>query len=558
MKTIKQKIKYDNEAIIQQSQIYTDEYRALFFEYVDNSIDSAEDFYNPDTGEYSNDIIIKITKTGGKKSDRNISIIDNCSGMKINLHEDFTVFRSSKRNDPRQNGTNGMGLFAGLSMCNNLQIETKRRTGDYYRFSITPNIFKKSTKEAPEIEISVEKPSRNDLSSGTTITLSAFKDSVFEDIDFGQLKKEIEKHFEPILSRKKIKIVLQENNEGEVICESFPYADYCDKPYSKILTTLYRRNSKKYKTEKTYDIIANPVRIFLIAAKNRNLNREPFIALNGRRITEVSKVEQFRTNKKLPIWGRGNVAGILECTGVLETNPTRKDIKKTELSKAFFYTLSKLEPEILEYIESQTAVASSERFQEIEEKVNEILRDYSAKTENSVGVHKFKEYTINGYRIRENKSTGSETPLQSDTPKRPSKANPVRTPRERNKKVIVRYPSQHGQRTEVSDTFRFKIDDINEPFKNEKGQSLRSIINGNTIILFQKHEEFRKRVFQSAKGYYEFTPRSIHYIAIEILTHVKEVETRNKDEPLENLYRDFATEVYKLEEKLNKLNGEKI
>jgi len=30
---------------------------------------------------------------------------------------------------------------------------------------------------------------------------------------------------------------------------------------------------------------------------------------------------------------------------------------------------------------------------------------------------------------------------------------------------------------------------------------------------------------------------------IEILTRVKEVETRNKDEPSENLSRDFATEV---------------
>jgi hypothetical protein len=39
---------------------------------------------------------------------------------------------------------------------------------------------------------------------------------------------------------------------------------------------------------------------------------------------------------------------------------------------------------------------------------------------------------------------------------------------------------------------------------------------------------------------------------------IKKIEIRNKDEPYENVYRDFATEVYKLEEKLNKLNGERI
>jgi len=36
------------------------------------------------------------------------------------------------------------------------------------------------------------------------------------------------------------------------------------------------------------------------------------------------------------------------------------------------------------------------------------------------------------------------------------------------------------------------------------------------------------------------------------------IETRNKDEPRVDLIRDFATEIYKLEEKLNKLNGERI
>jgi hypothetical protein len=39
---------------------------------------------------------------------------------------------------------------------------------------------------------------------------------------------------------------------------------------------------------------------------------------------------------------------------------------------------------------------------------------------------------------------------------------------------------------------------------------------------------------------------------------IKKIEIRSKDKPNENLYRDFASEVYKLEEKLNKLNGERI
>lgn len=37
-----------------------------------------------------------------------------------------------------------------------------------------------------------------------------------------------------------------------------------------------------------------------------------------------------------------------------------------------------------------------------------------------------------------------------------------------------------------------------------------------------------------------------------------QIEIRNKDEPRVDSFRDFATEVYKLKEKLNKLNGERI
>ncbi|MBX7044204.1 MAG: hypothetical protein K1X86_00075 [Ignavibacteria bacterium] len=62
---IKQKIKYDNAAILQQSLIYTDEYRVLM-EYIDNSIDAAEKYYDAATNRYSKDIVIEIKLEGNK------------------------------------------------------------------------------------------------------------------------------------------------------------------------------------------------------------------------------------------------------------------------------------------------------------------------------------------------------------------------------------------------------------------------------------------------------------------------------------------------------------
>ncbi|MBN8572157.1 MAG: hypothetical protein J0M18_21245 [Ignavibacteria bacterium] len=67
---IKQKIKYDNAAILQQSLIYTDEYRILM-EYIDNSIDAAEKYFDAATNQYSKDIVIEIKLEGSATTKNN-------------------------------------------------------------------------------------------------------------------------------------------------------------------------------------------------------------------------------------------------------------------------------------------------------------------------------------------------------------------------------------------------------------------------------------------------------------------------------------------------------
>jgi len=557
MEIFKQKIKYDNGSIIQQNQIFLDEYQC-FSEYISNGMDSGEDFYNPSIQEYSKEIKIEVIKINGNKNEQKIIIKDNASGMIINPNKAYTIFHSSKRNDPRTAGENGMGMFSGLNLCNNIQFDTRRMNRDYFRFNISSKTFKVSNDQSPEIEIQKIKAQKNDVFTGTTVTLSSFKEGVFEDIDLNILKSRIEKYFEQILNRKNIKIILKEDDKEEIICHGFNYSEYSEtEPYVKIISELHVTHSKKYKTEKVIDISKNPVTFLLAVTKNRDLNRRPYISLHGRWITEFSDIEHFRTAYKYPIWSRNDIYCYMDATSVLETTPTRREIKKTELSKALFSTLNKLEPEILKYIESQSVTTYSERFHTIEGKINEILREYKMKTDDRDKGDKFKEYVINGYRIHETKADNRKTgSIKEKTVA--SKTNSLNEHTGRRNKVTIKFPSNFGNGVDKNKNLRFKIDDISEPFQDENGILLRSIIRDNTIILFQKHEEFNKRIHLSAKGYYKFDPRSIHYIAIEILTHVKEVEIRNKDEPKDDLYREFATEVYKLEERLNKLNGEKI
>ena len=169
MEIFKQRLTYDNGAIIQQNQIISDEFLVLE-EQISNSIDACVDYYNPLTEEYSKEIVIEVIKIRGKKNERKIILRDNAFGMSINPNKDYRIFHSSKRNDSRTVGMHGMALFSVLNLCNDIQIETKHRTENYFRFGFTPKTFRVSNKKSPEIEIQKIKAHRNDLSSGTTIT----------------------------------------------------------------------------------------------------------------------------------------------------------------------------------------------------------------------------------------------------------------------------------------------------------------------------------------------------------------------------------------------------
>ncbi|MBK8382753.1 MAG: ATP-binding protein [Ignavibacteria bacterium] len=126
----KQTIKYDNLTIVQQAQNYTDVYRILA-EYVDNSIDSAEELFDEATESYSRDIEITVTKSANGKKNRTITITDNACGMRISPNGEYTIFKSDKKEDPCTNGMYGMGMFSFLSICEKMSVDTRKKFSNF-------------------------------------------------------------------------------------------------------------------------------------------------------------------------------------------------------------------------------------------------------------------------------------------------------------------------------------------------------------------------------------------------------------------------------------------
>jgi hypothetical protein len=522
-------------------------------EYIDNSIDAAEQAYNKKHNKYDYDIKISIEKSG-----ENILITDNCSGMNISRNKPFTIFQSDKKNDPRTNGMFGFGLFSCFSICDSLSVKTmKKNTSTEYSFTFTPKTFINAKTDDIGFDLIEKTLQRSDRWNGTVVTLSKFKEDLLEDICFDKLKLEIERHFELILSREKFSITLIYDQKAEISCVPFDYSKYSANPFQKTLTELYQTNSKKFKTETIISIDNAPVKIYLIAAKDIDLNRPPFFIIKGRRITEIAKVDNFRTSKKSAIWSRPNVTGYIDVSEVLITNPTRKDFLKTDISKALFNTLIRVEGEIKDYIDTESEINLSSKFNDFENKINSALNLFFSKTQVQDDfkniTNGYNEYTLMGYRTV-NRNSGLKNKIRSRSTTSISKP---RVERKRNHKFTKRFPNDSPEDSNSTGNLSVKIDSDSDPHKNIDGQPLRSILIDSAIIIFSKHEEFESRITHSRRGFMEINPRITQYISLEIITHIN-----NNSDPEEIAgpasYKKFVTSVLKLEAELKVLIGERL
>lgn len=553
MKKTRKKIIYDNSAAVLQSMMYTDPYRVLA-EYVDNSIDAAEAYYSNGTYVYEIKITVK------KSADRSITISDNTTGMTINPDEPYRIFGSAKRNDPNTNGMFGFGMFSFMAICDRLEAKTwHRATKLHHRFVLSVSNFISADKAEPEFEMESCDYSDESL-GGTQMTLTEFREGQFEEISMQALRTEIEKHFELILQRPNITVKLIDEMNNEHICRAFDYDKYCSKPYTKEIRSLHKTHSKKQRSLKEFDISDTPAKIFLIASPNTEFDRPVFFVVKGRRVADVSSVEQFRTNRKFQIWSKSNVTGYIDVTGVLSPVISRKDFVRDERSKAFFQTLLDCEDEIIRYIDSHSQVESSDRLKELESKINEALKELTQQEgnhgNNEGNVSGKKVFIIKGVAAR--KTSG----LESQGTRNSSDSSPAQSTsrtKVRNKDHRIEILSNTNSSKTGPAQLEVRIDTVNKPHTDLNGIQLRSVMSGNAVHIFKKHEDFQARVKSSPKGHEEVNQRLINYIAMEVSMHYLNRKTNHiADESNENKIRNFITTVLKLEDKLKSLDGTRI
>ena len=152
------------------SSVYTDVNR-VFMEYIDNSLDSAEKFYDKNTDSYSKPIKIELHVIGERHTNGKVIITDNCTGIDELPRVVNSIGDSVKKTDKFSNGQFGYGIYSYMAFCENLNVTSKLTNDDHaLSININRNAFNKSKQD----EVLFDDPIHisTDMSSGVEIKLT--------------------------------------------------------------------------------------------------------------------------------------------------------------------------------------------------------------------------------------------------------------------------------------------------------------------------------------------------------------------------------------------------
>ena len=536
----------------------------IFMEYIDNSIDSAEDYYDSQLNAYNKDINIILTIKSNE-----ISIEDNCGG--IRNFEDVVgkIGDSGKKYQPWTNGQFGYGIYSFMAACEYLELTSKLLDQDKaQRLLIDKNKFDTADQDA----VYFEDFELCDFihSSGTKAVLSNFDKSTLKQINIDEIKGEIERHFELLLSRHGLKIIINdETTKRNLECKTFDYNQFEGEEYKQSLSEVNFMKGGRNPTKISKNL-TTPINIYLKITKNTVIDKPPVFILKGRRIAEIKDIKQFNSSHKSDIWGHPNLTGYIDLHDFVEPTIARNDFKNNDNSKALFSTLKELEPLILDVIKDVNDVSETQHYQNLEELLNKALSKLAR---------------LDSMNFRAEPSLGDDINLShgSDGVNQESIEGDQHF---RQGPDLGAYKGSHGNGTDGngleqdqgpsnSDNpfedsefkgsekkksgFNIKIVERDPPTAIN-GKLKRSQLIGGEIIIFRKHPDFDNRVSNFRDGQPKITQRLITYLAGEITVHYKDKLQSRQGQAEYNIemFENLVEFIYKFEEAIGVYAGKNL
>jgi len=567
------------------SSLYNDVSR-IFMEYIDNSLDSAEKYFDETSNAYKKEINITISIVDLKYNKGFVLIEDNCSGVN-NLEKIVQeVGNSDKKAQPWTNGEFGYGIYSFMAASSTLELTTKEVNAKALYIPIRREQF--DTNRQEDVSFPDPKIIKNFQStSGTLIKLSGLDRNSWKQIDIKTLHEDIEKHFELLLRRGYLNIRLVASKSSdmkdkqEFLCKPYDYSqfegDVYDTDESSLSYTKLGPKPAKVKLP-----LKTPIKIFIKITKGKEINRRPVFIAKGRRIGEIKDIKSFKSKHRSEIWDHPNVTGFIDLKDFLDPTIARNDFKNTNKSRALFSHLIELEELILEFIKKVNQESEERHYEKLEDHLNKVLSQL-AKLDSMAFRSDYIEGTDRNLKAGGKGSgsgnEGDQETLQDGT------VHGGDTVDERKNDIVSSGEgdapsSDHGGNAPLSEPpnnpfedtglqgsekkksgFNIRIDEQEPVIDTRTDKPKRSLCVGGEIRIFKKHPEFQERVQKGRQGNVKITNRLITYLAGEITVHYKDsFHTRKATQPEYDvkLFEDLVSFIYSFENKLKDLSGKNL
>lgn len=543
------------------SGLYTDSNRVLL-EFVDNSIDNAEQYFDTLNNKYSRPIKIILDILGDNHKNGHIVITDNCEGI-VDLKKIVEDFGNSrKRGQAETNGEFGFGMCSFLACCEKLEITTRTKKDLIEKIVIAKEHFNVDKHEDFKFS-NIEKIKDFLFDSGTIIKLATFNKSSWKDLNIDFIKNEIEKHFELLLNRGNLEIKLRNKNK-EHICKPFDYSIHKGQAIDEL---IYEISSLNQKLEK-------PIHLFIKIIKGKDLNKRPVFIIKGRRINEVKEIKEFKSDFKSDIWNHPNITGFIDLIDFIKPNISRLGFRpeSKEETRAIFDILISKENEILNLIRDSNEETQEKHYQQLEDILSKALSKIARidamnfRTEYFAGNDiKLQEGAIGvGDSIFPPLSSDPNNPnfgIKNDDIKGDNPNDELGGNKNLNKEIDNPFDDKEPQGSERKKSgFNIKISDLEPNIDSDTGKQIKSRLLGNTIEIFRKHPEFEKRVGHFAGGAPKISQRLITYLAGEITVHYKDKFYMKSGQPTydKKMFANLVDSIYLFEDLLKDAVGKDL
>lgn len=491
----------------------------IFMEYIDNSLDSADDLAHRNDGQYPYPIDIRIMINTENKT---VKFRDNCEGMDRDTLEGIAnkIGSSRKAHQNWNNGEFGFGIHTFRACAENIEIITQQK-GDIVR----EIAFNRHDKGPTGREL---REKYLDGNSGTTVIIGNFDKAWWNEISPEIIKDEVEKHFDQLLRRKNLKITVY-YDRGELRCSAFDYGRYLGQEFSKKLYEL----TEDRRGLKTTIPLNNSVEIYLKVTEDIIPDKRPVFLNKGRRIEVLKDTKSFMNKSKYRtgLWGHDNLTGYIEVSGAVEPTITRDKFKNTKRRRMLYAAILELEDKINDALVEINRRSESSTMSKLESILSSTLSKLAR-----LDSLRFRTEFEEGMDIDLIEVDDSDLVLKR---KKRGEEGEMRTKADQTEEIPVtksRDESDLKGKQRKKTGFNVRFSDVEQ--KKTDGTLLRSqFIEGDAIVIYKNHSDFQERIKRTYQGELRITERLLSYLATEIAIHYKDkfFEVRKKQPEIQSI-----------------------